>query len=54
MLPRVEEPPAVVSLLDIQHVFFPEFFSRAELAYRRVVYGWSLRGLARSSRSAAT
>jgi glycosyltransferase involved in cell wall biosynthesis len=43
MLPRVDEPPAVVSLLDIQHVFFPEFFSRAELAYRRVVYGWSLR-----------
>jgi glycosyltransferase involved in cell wall biosynthesis len=43
MLPRVERPPAAVSLLDIQHVFFPEFFSRAELAYRRVVYGWSLR-----------
>ena len=43
MLPRVERPAAVVSLLDIQHVFFPEFFSRAELAYRRAVYGWSLR-----------
>src|SRR5215207_5526401 len=43
MLPRVNDPPAAVSLLDIQHVFFPEFFSRAELAYRRVVYGWSLR-----------
>jgi glycosyltransferase involved in cell wall biosynthesis len=43
MLPRVDHPPAVVSLLDIQHVFFPEFFSRMELAYRRVVYGWSLR-----------
>jgi glycosyltransferase involved in cell wall biosynthesis len=43
MLPRVERPPAVVSLLDIQHVFFPEFFSRAELAYRRFAYGWSLR-----------
>ena len=42
-LPRVSEPPTVVSLLDIQHVFFPEFFSRPELAYRRVVYGWSLR-----------
>jgi glycosyltransferase involved in cell wall biosynthesis len=42
MLPRVDHPPAAVSLLDIQHVFFPEFFSRAELAYRRVVYGWSL------------
>jgi glycosyltransferase involved in cell wall biosynthesis len=43
MLPRVDDPPAAVSLLDIQHVFFPEFFSRAELAYRRLVYGWSLR-----------
>ena len=43
MLPRVDHPPAAVSLLDIQHVFFPEFFSRPELAYRRVVYGWSLR-----------
>jgi glycosyltransferase involved in cell wall biosynthesis len=42
MLPRVERPPAAVSLLDIQHVFFPEFFSRAELAYRRFAYGWSL------------
>ena len=42
MLPRVQDPPAAVSLLDIQHVFFPEFFSRSELAYRRVVYGWSL------------
>jgi glycosyltransferase involved in cell wall biosynthesis len=42
MLPRVDHPPAAVSLLDIQHVFFPEFFSRSELAYRRVVYGWSL------------
>ena len=38
MLPRV-----AVSLLDIQHVLFPQFFSRAELAYRRVAYGWSLR-----------
>ena len=43
MVPRVEHPPAAVSLLDIQHIFFPQFFSRAELAYRRVVYGWSLR-----------
>ena len=31
-----------MSLLDIQHVFFPEFFSRAERAYRRVAYGASL------------
>jgi glycosyltransferase involved in cell wall biosynthesis len=43
MLPRVERPPAVVSLLDIQHLFFPEFFSRAERLYRRLAYGSSLR-----------
>ena len=43
MLPRVDRPPAAVSLLDIQHVLFPEFFSRAELAYRRFAYGWSLK-----------
>jgi glycosyltransferase involved in cell wall biosynthesis len=43
MLPRVDQPPAAVSLLDIQHVFFPEFFSRAELAYRRIAYGSSLK-----------
>jgi glycosyltransferase involved in cell wall biosynthesis len=43
MLPRVERPPAAVSLLDIQHVFFPEFFSRPERAYRRLAYGSSLR-----------
>jgi glycosyltransferase involved in cell wall biosynthesis len=43
MLPRVARPPAAVSLLDIQHVLFPEFFSRAERFYRRFAYGWSLR-----------
>ena len=43
MLPRVDEPPAAVSLLDIQHLFYPEFFSRAERLYRRFAYGWSLR-----------
>jgi glycosyltransferase involved in cell wall biosynthesis len=43
MLPRVDRPPAAVSLLDIQHVFFPQFFSRAELLYRRFAYGWSLK-----------
>jgi glycosyltransferase involved in cell wall biosynthesis len=43
VLPRVDPPPAAVSLLDIQHVFFPEFFSRAELLYRRFAYGSSLK-----------
>lgn len=41
MLPPVSRPPAVTTVLDVQHEFFPEFFSRAELAYRRVVYGWT-------------
>ena len=44
MLPRVEHPPAVVSLLDIQHVFFPEFFTRPERLYRRFAYGESSSG----------
>ena len=43
MIPRVTTPPAVTSVLDLQHEFLPEFFSRAELAYRRAVYGWSVR-----------
>jgi glycosyltransferase involved in cell wall biosynthesis len=43
MLPRFSEPPAAVSLLDIQHLFYPEFFSRAERLYRRYAYGLSLR-----------
>lgn len=44
MLPRVEHPPAAVTLLDVQHLILPEFFSRAERAYRWAAYGWSLRG----------
>lgn len=43
MLPRVRRPPAVTSMHDVQHFFFPHFFSRAELAYRKVVYGWTAR-----------
>jgi glycosyltransferase involved in cell wall biosynthesis len=43
MIPPVESPPAVTSVLDVQHELLPEFFSRAELAYRRRVYGWSVR-----------
>jgi glycosyltransferase involved in cell wall biosynthesis len=38
MIPRVAGPPAVTTILDLQHEFLPGFFSRAELAYRRVVY----------------
>jgi glycosyltransferase involved in cell wall biosynthesis len=42
MLPRFDHPPAAVSLLDVQHLFFPKFFSRAERLYRRFAYGRSL------------
>lgn len=42
MLPRVSGP-AVTSVLDVQHEALPQFFSRAELAYRRAAYGWSVR-----------
>jgi glycosyltransferase involved in cell wall biosynthesis len=43
MLPPVERPAAVSSVLDVQHEVFPQFFSRAERAYRRAVYGWTVR-----------
>jgi glycosyltransferase involved in cell wall biosynthesis len=43
MLPRVRRPPAVTTVLDLQHEHLPEFFSRAERTYRRAVYGWSVR-----------
>jgi glycosyltransferase involved in cell wall biosynthesis len=43
MLPRVERPPAVTTVLDLQHEEQPQFFGRAELAYRKAVYGWSIR-----------
>ncbi len=43
MLPPVSRPPAVTSVLDLQHEHHPEFFGRTELAYRRAVYGWTIR-----------
>ena len=43
MIPRSPGRPAVTSVLDVQHELLPENFSRAELAYRRRVYGWSVR-----------
>jgi glycosyltransferase involved in cell wall biosynthesis len=43
MLPRVSHPPAATTVLDVQHELYPQFFSRAELAYRRVVYRWTVR-----------
>jgi glycosyltransferase involved in cell wall biosynthesis len=43
MLPPVDAPPAATTVLDVQHEVFPQFFSRAELLYRRWVYGWTVR-----------
>ncbi len=43
MVPRVETPTAASTVLDLQHEFFPEFFSRAERMYRRAAYGWTAR-----------
>jgi glycosyltransferase involved in cell wall biosynthesis len=43
MIPTLERVPAATTVLDIQHEFLPQFFSRAELAYRRRAYGWSIR-----------
>ncbi len=43
MLPSIERPPVVTTVLDLQHEEHPEFFGRAELAYRKVVYGRTIR-----------
>jgi glycosyltransferase involved in cell wall biosynthesis len=43
MVPPVTTPPAVTTVLDVQHELLPEFFSRAERMYRRMVYGWTVR-----------
>jgi len=43
MLPPVAEPPAATTVLDLQHEEHPEFFGRAELAYRKLVYGRTIR-----------
>jgi glycosyltransferase involved in cell wall biosynthesis len=36
--PPGDRPPAAVTVHDLQHELYPQFFSRAELAYRRVLY----------------
>jgi glycosyltransferase involved in cell wall biosynthesis len=43
MVPPVTTPPAVTTVLDVQHELLPEFFSRAERFYRKRVYGWTMR-----------
>jgi glycosyltransferase involved in cell wall biosynthesis len=42
-IPRGTGVPAATSVLDLQHELFPRFFSRAELAYRRVTYRAAVR-----------
>jgi glycosyltransferase involved in cell wall biosynthesis len=36
--PAATRPPAAVTVHDLQHELYPQFFSRSELAYRRVLY----------------
>jgi glycosyltransferase involved in cell wall biosynthesis len=43
MIPRVTSVPTVTSILDLQHEYLPEFFSKPELAYRKLIYGRSAR-----------
>jgi glycosyltransferase involved in cell wall biosynthesis len=43
MIPRVDRPPAVTTVHDLQHEVYPQFFSRGERAYRRAVYGWTVK-----------
>jgi glycosyltransferase involved in cell wall biosynthesis len=43
MIPPVSRPPAVTTVLDLQHEFLPRFFSRAERLYRRAAYGSAVR-----------
>jgi glycosyltransferase involved in cell wall biosynthesis len=42
-LPEISRPPAATTIVDLQHEELPEFFGRAERAYRKVVYGRSIR-----------
>src|SRR6266545_500082 len=43
MLPSVDGPPVASTIADLQHEEHPEFFGRAELAYRKIVYGRTVR-----------
>jgi glycosyltransferase involved in cell wall biosynthesis len=42
MIPRVAGLPTATTVLDLQHEALPQFFSRAELSYRRVMYRQSV------------
>ncbi len=43
MIPTVESVPTVSTILDVQHEFIPQFFSKPEIAYRRLIYGRTAR-----------
>lgn len=43
MLPRLDHPPTVTTILDLQHELLPQFFSTAERAYRKLAYHSSAR-----------
>jgi glycosyltransferase involved in cell wall biosynthesis len=56
-VPRMSSLPTATTILDVQHELLPQFFSRPERAYRRVVYARSARESERVitiSRHAAT
>jgi len=42
-IPRGTDVPTATSILDLQHELYPDFFSRAELAYRRIAYRAAVR-----------
>jgi glycosyltransferase involved in cell wall biosynthesis len=42
-IPRGTGVPSATSVLDLQHEIYPRFFSRAELAYRRIAYRAAVR-----------
>lgn len=43
MLPPVRRPPSVTTVHDVLDRVRPDVFSSSELAYRKVVYGWTAR-----------
>jgi glycosyltransferase involved in cell wall biosynthesis len=43
MIPPVRRPPAIATVLDVQHELLPSFFSLPERMYRKAVYGWTVR-----------
>lgn len=42
-VPRVSSIPTIITVHDLQHLINPLFFSRAERAYRRLIYTSSIR-----------